>query len=162
MANSSKNVWIVIILITVGAIFFLFSLKPKSDVQGVVLGEVFKQTPEQPTAAPVESVAQLSMVKDPVPSPAIVTSPENGHEAGFAVQVYSFQDRSRADKALNNLKEAGYKEAFMEVSNLGEKGTWYRVRIGSLANETQAKAMLEEVRRNYNSGFIVKPIANKK
>ena len=144
MADSSKGLWWVLVLVVAGVALFLFSLqgKPQSP-QSVSLQEVFKQRPAEGQ-------------KDPVPSPAIVTNPENGHEAGFAVQVYSFQDRSRADKALAQLKEAGYK-AFMEVSDLGAKGTWYRVRIGSLENETQAKAMLEEIRKNYKSGFIVKP-----
>ena len=162
MANSSKNnLWLVIVLVVAGAAFFLFSLKPKPDAnQGVVLGDIFSQKPQQTAQAPAVAnqppAAASVVVKDPVSSPAIVTSPENGHEAGFVVQVYSFQDKNRADKALTNLKAAGHK-AFMEVSDLGEKGTWYRVRIGGLENEQQAKNVLEEIRKNYNSGFIVKP-----
>lgn len=145
MSNPLKGPWWVLLLVAAGAGIFLFSMQGKQQApQGVVLGEVFKQ---QPAEAP----------KDPVTSPAIITNPENGHEAEFAVQVYSFQDKNRADKALAALKEAGYK-AYMEVSDLGEKGIWYRVRIGGLENEEKAKAMLEEVRKNYKSGFIVKPV----
>ena len=150
MANTSKNIWVLVIGIAVTAGIILFALGQKQPApQGVVLEEVFKQAPPAPAGTPV-------VQKDPVPSPAIVTSPTNGHEAEFAVQVYSFQDHNRADKALENLKAAGYK-AYMEVSDLGEKGTWYRVRIGGIENEEKAKAILEEVRKNYQSGIIIKP-----
>jgi cell division septation protein DedD len=149
MANSSKNLWIVLALVAAGVVIFSMSLGHKEPSKPVVMQEVFSQTPQ---AAETNPEAK----KDPVLSPAIVTSPTNGKEAEFAVQVYSFQDKDRADKALENLKAAGY-NAFMEVSDLGEKGTWYRVRIGGLADENQAKAMLEDVRKNYKSGFIVKP-----
>ncbi len=137
-------------LIAAGAVIIVMSMarKPQTE-QPVAMQDVFNQAPDQQTLS-------TPGVADPVRSPAIVTSPENGQEAGFAVQVYSFQDRIRADKALVSLKEAGYK-AFMEVSDLGPKGTWYRVRIGGLENETQAQTMLDEIRKNYKSGFIVKP-----
>ena len=137
MANSSKNIWVAVALIGAGVGVFALTLGHKEKVQNpVVMEEVFNQ--------------------DPVPSPAIITSPEKGLEAGFSVQVYSFQDRSRAEKALADLKSVNYM-AFMEVSDLGEKGMFYRVRIGPLADESQAKAILEEVRKNYKSGIIIKP-----
>ena len=60
---------------------------------------------------------------------AIVTSPVNGKEEGITIQVYSFQDRNRAATALQTLKNSGY-QAFLVVSDLGEKGVWYRVRSG--------------------------------
>ena len=150
MSNPLKNVWLALALIAAGVVLFSLSVgqKPKSD--GVALSEVFKQTPTG------NGGIVTTAKKDPVPALAIVTSPENGHEAGFMVQVYSFQSGERAVKALANLKAAGYK-AFQEVSDLGEKGTWYRVRIGGLKNEAEAKAVLEQVRKDYNSGIIIKP-----
>lgn len=152
MANQFKNLWLVLVLLAAGAVIFSLSLGNKKPVeQGVVLQEVFNQKP----AANGETVAAV----DPVPSPAIVTSPDaSGKEEGYAVQVYSFQEKIRAEKAILSLKSAGYK-VYMEVSNLGDNNTWYRVRIGGLENEEQAKAMLEEIRKNYNGGFIVKPKA---
>ena len=147
MANPLKDSWWVLLLVAAGAAVLLISLQSKQEpAQGVVLQEVFKQQPSS-------SVGE----KDPVVSPAIVTSPENGHEAEFAVQVYSFQDRGRAEKALAGLKEAGYKSSYMEVSDLGPKGTWYRVRIGGLEDEAKATTVLAVIRKDYKSGFIVKP-----
>ena len=142
-----KHLWLVIVLIAAGGMVFFLTLghKPGPN-QGVVLQEVFEQAP--PSAKP--------QAADPVAAPAIVTTPVNGHEAGFLIQVYSFQDKARADKALAVLQQAGHK-AFLEVSDLGEKGTWYRVRVGGLENEAKAKAMLDQIRKNYKSGFIISP-----
>jgi cell division septation protein DedD len=149
MAN--KSLWIVLVLVAAGIGIFFFSFKQNEEPSPkVTMQPIFSQTPASPNAPAPE--------KDPVPSPAIVTSPEHGQEAGFAVQVYSFKDEKRADAALANLKSKGYK-AYIEISDLGAKGTWYRVRIGSLANEAEAKALLETVRKNFNSGIIVKPKA---
>ncbi len=146
MANSSKGAWLVVVLVAAGAVIFFLSFQQKpQQPQGIVLQEIFNQKP-------------AAAVTDPVKSPAIVTSPENGHEAGYAVQVYSFQDKNRAAKALANLKAGGYK-AFLVVSDLGEKGTWYRIRVGGIADEKGAEDMLQDIRKNYKSGFIVKPKA---
>jgi cell division septation protein DedD len=148
MASKNNSLWIVLVLVAAGAIVLVLSLKQNNSSNKVVMQEVFDQKPATDAAAQ----------NDPVPSPAIVTSPEHGQEAGFAVQVYSFKDQNRAGTALSNLKAQGYK-AYMEISDLGDKGIWYRIRIGSLANEAEAKAMLETIRKNFNSGMIVKPKA---
>ena len=152
MAKVNTNSVLIIGLVVVGGIVAALALshKPQANKE-VAMSDVFSQAPASQTA-----VGEAQKAADPVPSPAIVTNPENGREAGFMVQVYSFQDRVRAEKALDNLKISGY-NAFMEVSDLGEKGTWYRVRIGGLNDEAQAQAMLNQVRKNYQGGFIVKP-----
>ena len=150
MANQNNTLWIVLVLVILGIAALILSATPKSTpTNQVVMKDVFTQN----TPASIKS---SELQKDPVPSPAIVTSPEGGKEAGFAVQVYSFKDQQRADKALENLKNNGFDKAYIEISDLGSKGTWYRVRIGGLQNDTQAKAMLENVRKNFNSAIIVK------
>lgn len=150
MANKNNSLWIVLILVGAGIVILLLSFKQSNTASDkVVMQEVMNQKPALIVSTPVTE-------KDPVPSPAIVTSPEAGKEAGFAVQVYSFKDQKRADIAVNNLKKDGYK-AYIEISDLGEKGTWYRVRIGGLANEAEAQALLETIRKSFNSGIIIKP-----
>ena len=132
---NSKSVWLVVVLVAAGAVIFVLSFKQKEEPppRAVI------------AAVPVQVMAQTA---DPARSPAIVT--------GYAVQVYSFQDKTRAEKALEELRSRGY-QAFLVVSDLGEKGTWYRVRVGGIADEKEAQVMLENVRKNYKSGFIVKP-----
>jgi len=140
MANTWKNMWWVVLLIVAGGIIFFLSLYPgkAQNDQGVVLKDIFQQK------------------SDPVPPMAIVTSPVNGHEAGFTIQVYSFQDKERAYRALQVLKNNGY-QAFLIISDLGAKGLWYRVRVGGIMDEAAARQMLNEIRKNYNSGIILKP-----
>jgi cell division septation protein DedD len=156
MADSSKNTWWIILLIVAGGIIFFLSLKPAKTQtdQGVVLNDIFHQQAVITESGNAPAVAPKKA--DPVPPMAIVTSPVDGHEAGFTIQVYSFQDKNRAATALQALKNSGY-QAFLIVSDLGEKGVWYRVRVGGIADEAAAHKMLEEIRKNYNSGFILKP-----
>jgi len=127
-------------LIVAGGTIFFLSLHPNKpqNGQGVVLNDIFPKK------------------AGPVPPMAVVTSPVDGHEAGFTIQVYSFQDKNRAETALQVLKNSGY-QAFLIMSDLGEKGVWYRVRVGGIVDEAAARKMLDEIRKNYNSGFILKP-----
>ena len=156
MPNSFKNTWWIFLLIAAGGIIFFLSFHPSKPPvdQGVVLNDIFHQqilrteSANSPLTAPKRA--------DPVPPMAIVTSPVNGHEAGFTIQVYSFQDKNRAQTALQVLKSNGY-QAFLIISDLGEKGIWYRVRVGGIADEAVARKMLDDIRKNYNSGFILKP-----
>ena len=156
MPNTFKNTWWIYLLIVAGGIILLLSshpVKSQSD-QGVVLNDIFHQ---QIARTETGNIPSLSPKKaDPVPPMAIVTSPVDGHETAFTIQVYSFQDKNRAETALQALKNSGY-QAFMIMSDLGEKGVWYRVRIGGIMDAGMARKMLDEIRKNYNSGFILKP-----
>lgn len=132
-----KKLWLVLVIIAAAVVGFSFFA---------------------PQATPVATKITIPdpVVKDdPVTSPSIVTMPQNGKEQGFTIQVYSFRDPARAQKALQNLKSSGY-NAFQEVSDLGDKGLFYRVRIGGLANEAQAQTTLENIRKDFQGGFIVK------
>ena len=143
-------------LIVAAAIILFLSFhqsNPAAD-QGVVLNDIFHQQ-----VAQRDSVSSPSIVtapkQDPVPPMAIVTTPVNNQETDISIQVYSFQDKNRAETALQVLKNNGY-QAFLILSDLGEKGTWYRVRVGGIENEAQAHKMLDIIRKNFNSGFILK------
>ncbi|MDE2221810.1 MAG: SPOR domain-containing protein [Candidatus Omnitrophica bacterium] len=150
LSLSFKNIWWIFLLIAAGLVLLLLSIHPAKRAvdQGVVLSDIFHQQPVGPEPAAV-------IKRDPVPPLAIVATPINGHETGFAIQVYSFQDHGRAEAALQSLKARGYK-AFLVMSDLGPKGVWWRVRIGGIADEAAAHKMLQEIRKNYNSGFILK------
>ncbi len=150
MPNLFKNTWWIFFLIVAGGIIFFLSLhanKPQGD-QGLVLNDIFHQRSTE--------TARRAVPADPVPPMAIETSPVNGHEAGFTIQVYSFQDKNRAEGALQVLKNNGY-QAFLIRSDLGQKGVWWRVRVGVIGDEAAAHKMLDEIRKSYNSGVILKP-----
>ncbi|MBF0510906.1 MAG: SPOR domain-containing protein [Candidatus Omnitrophica bacterium] len=148
MVNFLKNTWWLFLIILAGGIVFFLSFvssKPQGD-QGVVLEDIFHSRSQ---TVPLKKA-------DPVPSMAIVTSPMNGHEEGFTIQVYSFLDKNRAQTALQSLKTGGY-QAFLIVSDLGPRGLWYRVRVGPIGDGVKAHQMLASIRKSFNSGIIVKP-----
>jgi cell division protein FtsN len=149
MPNSFKNTWWIYLLIVSGGITFFLSLhsnKTQND-QGVMLNDIFlRKSNHVPSTPPAP----------PAPPAVIMTRPIVGHETGFTIQVYSFQDKKRAEKVLQSLKNSGY-QAFLSESDLGEKGVWYRVRVGGIGDEAAAHKMLDDIRKKYNSGIILKP-----
>jgi cell division septation protein DedD len=151
MADSFKNTWWIFLLVVAGAVIFFLGwyFSKAQNAPGIVLSDILHQ-PVVAAASPAAAVPRA----DPVPPMAIVTSPVNGREAGFTIQVYSFQDRNRAQTALQTLKNGGY-PAFLIISDLGDKGVWYRVRVGGVNDEAAARKMLNDIRKTYNSGFIV-------
>jgi cell division septation protein DedD len=52
------------------------------------------------------------------------------------------------------IKEKGY-PGYIMMSDLGARGVFYRVRVGSFATEEQARKNLEAVTRDFKSGIIV-------
>lgn len=157
MAKSLKNSWWIYALLAAGVVIIAVSLRAgKSQTQqGVVLSDIFHQQVTQSTESGNTSPDHPAKA-DPVPPMALVTSPQNGRETGFTIQVYSFQDKNRAETARQGLKNNGY-QAFIVISDLGEKGVWYRVRVGNIPDAASAHKMLDDIRKAYNSGFILKP-----
>ena len=96
MPNSFKNTWWILILIVAGGTIFFMSLRPNQPQgdQGVILKDIFHQQMAKTESGNTPSISAKKA--DPVPPMAIVTSPVDGHEAGFTIQVYSFQDKKNA------------------------------------------------------------------
>src|ERR1039457_1725501 len=117
MANSFKNTWWIFLLILAGVMIFFLGLHPNKtqNEQGVVLNDIFHQQSANTGSGNASSVP--SKIVDPVPPMAIVTTPVDGHETGFTIQVYSFQDKNRAETALQSLRKNGY-QAFLIMSDL--------------------------------------------
>lgn len=83
-----------------------------------------------------------------------VKSTENGM---FAVQVGSYPDVKEASYRVEEWKVKGY-AAYMMIANLGDKGQWYRVRIGAFANKDEANTYLDQLvaKEEINDAFVVK------
>jgi nucleoid DNA-binding protein len=62
----------------------------------------------------------------------------NHTDAGISVQVGAFKNRSNADARFNMLKKNGM-NAFIEEADLGEKGKFYRVKIGYFQSIEEAR-----------------------
>jgi cell division septation protein DedD len=63
---------------------------------------------------------------------------------GFTIQVGAYPDIKEASYRVEEWKAMGY-PAFMQPVNLGDRGTWYRVRIGNFATKEEASKFLSEL-----------------
>ena len=157
-ADNSKGMWLIVLLVIVAGVFAVMSFtreKPKA-VPASTSDVLADKTVKSPTplkqahsAEDQQAVAAVKVQPAIVEAPKVITSRES-----FAIQVYSFKDKVRADAALEKLKAKGYK-AYVMVSDLGARGIWYRVRVGSFTNEAEAKGVLETIVAEFKSGIIV-------
>jgi cell division protein FtsN len=63
---------------------------------------------------------------------------------GFTVQVASYSLKSEAEAMKNKLAGKGYNVSINE-SNQGDKGTWYRVRVGKRLEQDAAKELAGKI-----------------
>ena len=72
----------------------------------------------------------------------------------YTIQTGSYSDRSMAEEEVRSLKRRGY-AAFFVATNIPEKGTWYRVRIGSFANRESAERLANDLKAKEGVPAIV-------
>jgi len=86
--------------------------------------------------------------------PARTSIPPEG--GSVIIQVASYRTREPAQALLENLSAEGYRGG-IETADLGERGTWFRVRLGPFRNEAEAGKALEKLREERSlKGFIVR------
>ncbi len=83
-----------------------------------------------------------------------VTTPPPLNEGGFAVQVGSFSDRSRAEKLLSDYKTKGRAGEIKEVGVSGS--TYYRVWLGPFNTEADARNYAETLKAQGTAAMVVK------
>jgi cell division protein FtsN len=90
------------------------------------------------------------------PAPPAPPSPERAasksRDNGFVVQVASYSLKSEAESVRNKLAGKGLNVSIVE-SNQGDKGIWYRVRVGQRLEQEAAK----ELAAKLGKGAIVIP-----
>lgn len=91
----------------------------------------------KPAAAPA---ANGEAGKAPAPAPAGDKSARRPETAGFTVQVASYSLKSEAETLRSKLAAKGY-NALIAESNQGDKGIWYRVRVGKKLEQDAAKEL---------------------
>lgn len=77
--------------------------------------------------------------------------------AMFAVQVGSYPEVKEASYRVEEWKARGY-PAYMMIADLGEKGLWYRVRIGSFNDKEGASIYLTDLkdREGIKDAFVIR------
>lgn len=73
----------------------------------------------------------------------------------YRIQVYSFKYEDVSKKIVSNLLQKGY-PAYISLIELGQNGTYYRVRIGQFETKNEALEILNNVKNSINKeAFIV-------
>jgi cell division protein FtsN len=85
-------------------------------------------------------------------SAAVDKAVERASDSGYVVQVASYSLRSEADTLKKTLASKGYNVTIVE-SDLGDKGIWYRVRVGKRLEQDAAKELAGKLGR----GAVVIP-----
>jgi cell division protein FtsN len=90
-------------------------------------------------------------------APGEITTPLSGMV--YSVQVASSPSKRDAERLQQKYGQLGYL-AYIMTADLGEKGIWYRVRVGNLQTRTEAEILkeelLEKAPRLTNKPFVIK------
>lgn len=120
-----------------------FETLPKGQKQ-TVLGSGINEKPK-PATSPAPQPPQT-------PAPATKAPDTKATNSGFLVQVAAFANLKDAESTKAKLAAKGYSASISET-NLNDKGTWYRVRIGRHLDKEAAS----EIAGRVGSGAKVLP-----
>ncbi|MEO8301390.1 MAG: SPOR domain-containing protein [Rhizomicrobium sp.] len=104
--------------------------------------------PSAPAAAATGAPRQLVA---PVPVPAAAKPAAPAAAGAFVLQIGAFKSQAEAETAWRTYKAkhaallSGYSDNIQQV-DLGEKGTWYRLRVGGLADREVATALCDRLK----------------
>jgi len=119
-----------------------------------------KQEPEaQKTAAPVATIPDtlISAPVDTMPLLAEEVKPEvvSSADGKYTVQVSFWQTRQKAERVAQRFRDKGYDAYVQSVYLTDRKETWYRVRVGRYATNTDAAQVASEIRDLLESGYWI-------
>ncbi|HYN41265.1 MAG TPA: SPOR domain-containing protein [Thermoanaerobaculia bacterium] len=75
----------------------------------------------------------------------IVTKDRVGQAQVFSIHFTSYKDRASAERDLKRIQGLVGREGYVAEVDLGEKGVWQRVMVGTFATAQDAKAVREEL-----------------
>lgn len=153
-----KDAWPVWALVAAGVVIIILTLnQSRVEKEAVAVSDFLNQETTALSSYSADPGGANSTVvhEDPVTSPAIVANTEVGNQVSYAIQLYSFKEQSRADSIVKTLGSQGV-NAYVQMSDLGDKGVWYRVRTGSFDTPEKAQAMLAVIRKEHKDSIVVK------
>jgi len=121
-----------------------------------VMGSGINTKEEKPAKQPLQAVIPANLNKpasaqgdeaaSKQPAQSVPAArPTNRPDAnGYTVQVASYSLKSEAETLRNSLSGKGYNVTITE-SHLGDKGTWYRVRVGRKLEADAAKDLAKKL-----------------
>lgn len=72
----------------------------------------------------------------------------------YTIQVSSHAERQTAEEDVRRMKQSGF-AAFIVISELQGKGTWYRVRVGRFTNRDAAEKLQKDIQAKLGMESIV-------
>ena len=72
----------------------------------------------------------------------------------YSVQIASYPDKEGANSEVKKLKQGGF-AAFLVAAELPGKGTWYRVRVGSLTKKAAAEKLQKDIQAKAGLASII-------
>ena len=91
-----------------------------------------------------------------LPPVQAVFTPKPYELGEYTVQIGASQERTEAARLEGRARGAGLKPYVVEA-NLGAKGTWYRVRVGSFQDKEAANRFRKDVERELRVAAAVMP-----
>jgi hypothetical protein len=105
-----------------------------------------------PVSIPPRPVTAVPPPKPPAKDLALTAAPRD--LGPFTVQIGASQERVEAARMEQKARAAGLKPYSVEA-DLGVRGTWYRVRVGSFADREKASSYRRDVERELRTPAVV-------
>lgn len=115
---------------------------PSSEPQPAATA-VLRPTGSLPASAPAARTP--APVAAPASAPTPARAAPTAADGRFVVQVGSFRSAEDARNLSDRLKTKNF-PAFVQQADLGDKGTWYRVRIGPYAESADAQSVVARLK----------------
>ena len=171
---------VVLLMAGAGVAGYFFGIKESGQESAGVLTDTGQMGAESSASftdtamekpSPVTFYTALTQRREGIPSPSppaprpsppppeektAQKAPLPVQDGGVILQVASYRSREAADNLLKDLMKEGYRGS-IESADLGERGTWFRVRIGPFRDGGDAGKVLETLRKERDlKGFIVR------
>ncbi len=109
------------------------------------------------TPAPALRVAKPAPAKTPAPAKPV---PAKSAAGAFMLQIGAYKSEAEANAAWTAFQKkhplAGGYASDIQKADLGEKGTWYRLRIGSFDGSSAAGALCDKLKAEGGNCFPAK------
>jgi cell division protein FtsN len=112
-----------------------------------------KAREQQKSALREKALAAAAAARAGVPASAPASAPTPA-EGAFTVQIGASQNRDEAEALQQRARSAGLRPRLVEA-DLGEKGTWFRVRVGSFDDRAAADRFRRDVERELGGKALV-------
>lgn len=111
-------------------------------------------TAAAPAPVPSETLASTAPAPAPAAEPAPAPTVTDPAKNPFTIQVASYKDQATAEAGLKKVQSSGH-PAYVARADLGPKGTYYRIYVGSFPTKSAADSYLTKVKRDFKDSFII-------